>query len=92
VYNLEYTGKFKKDVKKAEKRGLDITELKKVIVLLEKKGSVPKEYKPHKLKGNYKGFWECHIQPDWLLIWDQNESVRLISFVRTGTHSDLFKK
>jgi len=42
------------------------------------------------LKGNFKGFWECHIQPDWLLIWQQDDEIKLISLTRTGTHSDLF--
>jgi mRNA interferase YafQ len=46
--------------------------------------------KPHKLTGKYKGFWECHIKPDWLLIWLQKENTSQIQFVRTGTHADLF--
>ena len=61
-----------------------------VIFELEKNGSLPSNYNPHLLKGNFKGFWECHIQPDWLLIWDQNETIKLITIIRTGSHADLF--
>lgn len=61
-----------------------------LILELEKTGKVSSKYKPHLLKGNYKGLWECHIQPDWLLIWMMDEEIKLISLTRTGTHSDLF--
>ncbi len=57
---------------------------------LEVKGSVASKNRPHKLTGNYKGFWECHIQPDWLLIWFQDDEKETIELTRTGTHSDLF--
>ena len=90
-YKIEYTGKIKKDIKLAQKRGLDLQLFKEVILLLEKDGKLPLKYKPHVLKGNYKGYWECHIQPDWLLVWKQNDKIKLVSLARTGTHSDLFK-
>ena len=89
-YKIEYTGKIKKDIKMALKRNLNIELFKEVVLLLEKDGKLPPKYKPHLLKGNYKGFLECHIQPDWLLIWEQNDEIKLISLTRTGTHSDLF--
>jgi len=89
-YNIEYTGQIKKDIRLAQKRNLNIDLFKKVVILLEKDGKLPVKYKPHKLTGNYKGFWECHIQPDWLLVWEQNETIKLITLTRTGTHSDLF--
>jgi mRNA interferase YafQ len=89
-YKIEYTGKIKKDIKLAVKRNLNIALFKNVIELLEREGKLPAVYKPHVLKGNYKGFWECHKQPDWLLIWEQNDEIKLISLTRTGTHSDLF--
>jgi mRNA interferase YafQ len=57
---------------------------------LEQKGFLSKKNNPHKLTGNYKGFWECHIQSDWLLVWSQDEVSKIISLTRTGTHSDLF--
>jgi mRNA interferase YafQ len=91
IYKIEYSGKFKKDIKLAKKRGLNLSLFKELIETLENDGILPEKYKAHLLKGNYKGLWECHIQPDWLLIWDQNETIKLISLIRTGTHSDLFK-
>lgn len=89
-YKIEYTGKIKKDIKLAIKRNLNVELFKNVVELLESDGKLPTKYKPHVLKGNYNGFWECHIQPDWLLIWEQNDEIKLISLTRTGTHSDLF--
>ena len=59
-------------------------------MLLEQKSILPAKYKSHKLTGDYKGFWECHIQPDWLLIWLQDDTEKTITLARTGTHSDLF--
>lgn len=90
-YQIEYTGKIKKDIKLAVKRGLNLDLFKNVIILLEKDGKLPSKYKPHLLKGNFTGYWECHIQPDWLLIWKQDDDIKLVSLTRTGTHSDLFK-
>ncbi|WP_422121062.1 type II toxin-antitoxin system YafQ family toxin [Palleniella muris] len=52
---------------------------------------MPKEYKPHRLHGQYEGLWECHIAPDWLLVWDKKETELLLILMRTGTHSDIFK-
>lgn len=65
--------------------------LDKAVTHLTANGRLPANYKPHVLKGNYKGLWECHIQSDWLLVWEQNEIIKLITLYRTGTHSDLFK-
>ncbi|MFD1628774.1 type II toxin-antitoxin system YafQ family toxin [Pseudopedobacter beijingensis] len=90
MYKIVATNKFKRDFKKSIKRGLKENLLKEIVLLLEKEGKLPKKYKPHKLSGNYKGNWECHIQPDWLLIWEQSEEIKLISLIRTGTHADLF--
>lgn len=90
MYQLEQTGKFKKDIKLAKKRGLDLRLLDEVVTQLVESGTLPQRNKPHKLTGNYKGFWECHIQPDWLLVWEQDDTIRLITLTRTGSHSDLF--
>ena len=90
MYELRQTSSFKKDLKLAKKRGLQMQLLDEVVTLLVTTGRLPSSYKQHKLKGQYDGLWECHIQPDWLLIWDQSEEIRLISLIRTGTHSDLF--
>jgi mRNA interferase YafQ len=91
MFEIQFKNSFKKDFKLAIKRGLNEEKLEEVLLLLRKDGKLPAKFKPHLLKGNYKGFWECHIQPDWLLIWDQNNAIRLITIIRTGTHSDLFK-
>jgi mRNA interferase YafQ len=90
MYTIVATNKFKKDFKLCMKRGLSVDLSEAVIFGLEKDGIVPSNLKLHLLKGNFKGFWECHIQPDWFLIWQQGETVKLISLTRTGTHSDLF--
>jgi len=63
-----------------------------VLALLEQYGQVPQKYLPHVLSGKYRGIWECHISPDWLLLYTRTDKVRLVRLVRTGTHSDIFKK
>ena len=72
MYEIHFKNSFKKDFKLAVRRGLDESKLEKILIFLRKDGKLPKLYKPHKLKGNFKGLWECHIEPDWLLIWSQN--------------------
>ena len=90
MYQLTTTRQFEKDYKLCKKRGYKVALLNTIITQLEKTGSVPAKNKPHKLSGIYTGFKECHIQPDWLLIWFQNNAARVIELTRTGTHSDLF--
>lgn len=58
--------------------------------MLAKTGTLPAEYRPHKLSGKYQGNWECHIEPDWLLIWQQKDLDLILLMVDTGTHSDIF--
>ena len=91
MYSIVYTGQFKKSLKLCVKRGLDATVLTNAVTILQENGSLPDSYKPHKLKGKYIGCWECHLQPDWLLIWRQNDLELELILVDTGTHSDLFK-
>ena len=83
------TTQFKKDVKRAEKRGKDLTELRAVLDLLIEGKPLPPEYKDHPLRGNFAGSRDCHIQPDWILIYTVDEAH--VRFERTGTHSDLFR-
>jgi len=90
MYSVDYTNRFKKDLKRCFKRGLDISKIQQVVKLLELNGELPTEYKPHKLVGNRNGQWECHIQPDWLMVWEQNDKQLTLLFLQTGTHSDLF--
>lgn len=92
MFQLEYSGQFKRDFKRMVKRGADVELMRTVLHFLENDGQVPASYKPHTLSGNYQGIWECHIEPDWLLMYDISNTIRLIRLVRTGTHSDLFRK
>lgn len=89
-YKLILTKRFEKDVKRCVKRGLPMEKVKKVIKLLEETGVLPPEYRPHKLSGQYAGKWECHIMPDWLLIWEQYDDELILIMTNTGTHSDVF--
>jgi mRNA interferase YafQ len=88
VFQPIYTNSFAKDIKLAQKRGENIDKLKKIIELLVNKEPIPQKYRDHNLVGNFIGRRECHIEPDWLLIYkiDKDE----IIFEHTGTHSDLF--
>lgn len=90
MYSIDYTKRFEKDLKRCRKRGLDILKIKDVITLLAETGSLPLKYHPHKLSGDMDGRWECHIQPDWLMTWQQNDTRLTLLFMQTGTHSDLF--
>jgi mRNA interferase YafQ len=83
-----FHNKFKKDYGVAKKRGLDISLLNDVMNLLASEIPLPAKYKNHKLKGSYSGCWECHITPDWVLIYKANDNI--LELLRTGTHSDLF--
>jgi mRNA interferase YafQ len=60
------------------------------MLLLSKNGSLPIKYNPHKLSGNYQDCWECHIKPNWLLVWKQDDTALILLFTNTGTNSDLF--
>ena len=87
---IKYHNSFKKDYKRIKKRGRNIEKLKHVIELLASGQKMDQKYRDHELTGNYKNFRECHIEPDWLLIYQiENEELILI-LSRTGTHSDLF--
>ncbi|MDX1950316.1 MAG: type II toxin-antitoxin system YafQ family toxin [Rickettsiales bacterium] len=79
---------FKKDYKLALKRGKKLKNLPEIIELLCSEKELPIKYRSHKLKGNYQGFWECHIEPDYLLVYDLTPTE--LHLFRIGTHSDLF--
>jgi mRNA interferase YafQ len=89
MYELFYTTKFKKDLKKFKK---DFNLIGGFLKSLQEKGikGIPQKMKPHMLKGNYNNNWECHIKPDLLVIWFQIENPKKITLVRIGSHSDLF--
>jgi mRNA interferase YafQ len=90
MYTIVTTNRFEKELKLCKKRGYDLTLLEEVISILAETGTLPSKYKPHKLSGKYDSCWECHIKPDWLLIWLQNDEELTLLFLNTGTHSDLF--
>ena len=90
MYKITTTRRFEKDVLLCKKRGLDLMLLKEAMSILAKDGKLPAKYKSHKLTGDYVGCWECHIKPDWLLVWQQNDKELILLFINTGTHSDLF--
>ena len=83
------TSQFKKDVKRMGKRGKKFEEFKEVIRKIAAEEALESKYRDHVLVGQYKGTRECHIEPDWLLIYDVAESELIL--IRTGTHSDLFR-
>lgn len=89
-YELKYTSRFVKEMKRAAKRGLDLEKLRTVLKMLSEGEKLPYKYRNHKLTGCYEGSWECHIEPDWLLIYRITEELQIISLQRTGSHSDLF--
>ena len=91
-YIVKYTSQFKKDAKRAEKQGKDITLMKAAIDLLASDGPLPDKFHDHALTGNWDGFRECHIAPDWLLIYMKEKDILVLTLSRTGSHSELFNK
>ena len=91
-YTVKLTTQFKKDYKLAMKRGLKIGLLDEVITALAKGESLPEKNRDHALSGNWSGFRECHVLPDWLLIYRIENDILVLTLTRTGTHSDLFDK
>lgn len=90
MYNIRPSTKFQKDLRRIQKRGYNISLLTNVLSLLALGEALPAKYKDHPLAGNYKGCRECHITPDWLLIYEISEKEIILYLTRTGTHSDLF--
>lgn len=90
MLKLYFTSQFKKDFKLIKKRHLPLNELKNVLNILAEGNILPEKYRDHSLTGDWKGFRECHIQPDWLLIYRTNEDRLELIAQRTGSHADLF--
>ena len=89
-YEIRPTTKFQKDLKRAQRRGYDISLLTDVIKMLAAGEVLPAKYKDHNLSGDYAGCRECHITSDWLLIYEVAEESLILYLTRTGSHSDLF--
>lgn len=90
MYKIRMSTAFKKDLKLAKKRGLDISELNAVIKMIAEGCTLDSKYKDNALSGNWAGYRECHIEPDWLLVYQVDGKELILYLVRTGTHSDLF--
>ena len=89
-YTVKISNQFKKDFRRCIKRGLNMKLITDAMDLLKATGTLPEQYHTHKLSGNRQDQWECHIQPDWLMTWMQNDTELTLLFLQTGTHSDLF--
>ena len=87
---LQIYNQFKKDIKLAKKRHYDMSQLKAVVDMLADGKVFPEKYRDHQLSGNYAGYRECHILPDWLLVYKIVDDKLMLVLARTGTHSDLF--
>ena len=92
MYRIVSTGKFKKDLKTVIKRGYNMELLDEIVTKLSNGEKLPDKNKDHALRGNYTGKRECHITPDWLLIYEIDGDELILYLTRTGTHSDLFNK
>ena len=90
MYEVRFTSQFKKDVKLAKKQGKDIDKLFAIVDVLANGESLPAKYRDHELKGDYKGCRECHIEPDWLLIYEVDSGVLILVLNRVGSHAELF--
>ena len=89
-YKVKFTGQFKKDLKLLKKQGKDIDKLFEVIEILANGKKLKEKYREHNLTGNYKGTKECHVDPDWLLIYEFYDDILVLLLLRTGAHSELF--
>ena len=92
MYQIIYTNRMKKDAKLMKKRGKDMGKLIHVISLLATGSPLPVQYKDHQLTGSLHDFRECHIEPDWLLMYQIYEDILILSATATGSHADLFGK
>lgn len=90
MYSIRPTTRFQKDLKRLKKRGYDISLLAEVIDKLAAGETLPEKNQDHRLSGNYKGCRECHVAPDWLLIYEIAADELILYLTRTGSHSDLF--
>jgi mRNA interferase YafQ len=88
--SLRTTKQFDRDLRRAKRRGKTLDRLWEVVDLLVRSEPLPARCRRHRLSGEWNRLWECHIEPDWLLIWDEAE--RTLTLVRTGTHADLFDR
>lgn len=91
MLTVKFTTRFKKDYKKAIKRSCDMNLFEYIVTELANQRPLPEKFSDHALSGEYEGFRECHIQPDWLLIYFVENDILTLTLARTGSHSDLFE-
>lgn len=91
-YEVKFTNQFKKDIKLAKKQNKDLNKLFDVVNILAEGGILEAKYRDHDLSGEYKGTRECHVEPDWLFVYEIQNDVLVLMLYRLGTHSELFKK
>lgn len=91
-YEVKFTNQFKKDIKLAKKQNKDLNKLFDVVNILAEGGILEAKYRDHDLSGEYKGIRECHVEPDWLLVYEIQNDILVLMLYRLGTHSELFKK
>ena len=92
IYAVDITNNFEKSLRKSYNRNLDLDVLLKILHKLAKGEVLDRKHKMHKLKGNLAGIMECHVLPDWLLLWRQDNEQLILLLLDTGTHSDLYGK
>lgn len=90
TYTVRPTSRFQKDLKRVQKRGYDLSLLTDIIKKLANGEQLPEKNRDHNLSGDYSGCRECHITPDWLLVYEIDNGELILYLTRTGTHSDLF--
>ena len=86
--HLRTTSQFKRDARRIQRRGKDLAKLRSVVERISRNEPLDPRHRPHRWAGGMAGAWECHIEPDWLLVWKQTDDAAIL--VRTGTHSDIF--
>ena len=91
-YLVKFTNQFKKDMKLAKKQNKNLDKLFEVVNIIADGGTLDARYRDHDLSGNYKGTRECHVEPDWILVYEIRDEVLVLMLYRLGTHSELFKK
>ena len=90
MYEIRYSARMKRDAKKMKRRGKDLSKLSDILNLLASGNPLPQQYRDHQLTENLKGMRECHIEPDWLLIYEILENTLVVLATATGSHADLF--
>lgn len=88
MLELRATSTFEKDLKRARKQGKDLDKQEAIVNLLQAQAQLPARCHPHPLRGNWLGYWDCHVEPDWILLYKITDKMLILT--RTGSHADLF--